>query len=252
MPLTYNNISPAAIDYNSNALAEVTYNGATVWQAAPVSRASEFFLPYETWMGTITLYLTQSAANAVTVDWGDGTAAANPSELNVVLSHTYFGDLDYVIRVTCASGETWSPGDTISGTPYPFTGASPYLVRGSLGTGATFTNSAPATFESSDALKSFDFGDTITLVPVRAFRYCTALESVDLPPTVTLISPLSFSGCSGLTSFTCRATTPPTLGSQALTSVPATCPIYVPANSVAAYQAASQWKARAAYIQAIP
>jgi len=45
---------------------------------------------------------------------------------------------------------------------------------------------------------------------------------------------------------------PPTLGSGALSNVPADCAIYVPSASVAAYQAASGWSARSAYIQAIP
>lgn len=53
-------------------------------------------------------------------------------------------------------------------------------------------------------------------------------------------------------SMTIHAVTPPAIASNTITGLKSDCIIYVPAGSVAAYQAAQYWSARAAYIQAIP
>ena len=54
-----------------------------------------------------------------------------------------------------------------------------------------------------------------------------------------------------MTELTVLNPTPPTLASSSIAGLPATCAIKVPAGSVAAYQAAAYWSARAAYITAI-
>jgi len=69
---------------------------------------------------------------------------------------------------------------------------------------------------------------------------------------LTSIGSSAFNGCRGITNFICRATTPPTLGANAFSMVPTNCSIYVPAESVDTYKAASGWSDRANYIQAIP
>lgn len=75
---------------------------------------------------------------------------------------------------------------------------------------------------------SVTIGDRITSIGGQAFEYCTKLKSV-----------------------TCLATTPPTLGSGVFVGTN-DCPIYVPAESVEAYKAASGWINYASRIQAIP
>ena len=52
----------------------------------------------------------------------------------------------------------------------------------------------------------------------------------------------TFSGCSSLTAITCEAVNPPTLGDDVFYEVDKTIPLYVPAQSVEAYQAADGWK----------
>ena len=79
-----------------------------------------------------------------------------------------------------------------------------------------------------------------------------ALTNVDISSSVETIGNSCFSDCTELTSMTCRAVTPPTLGMNGLWNVPADCPIYVPEGSVSAYQSATEWRSRSAYIQAIP
>lgn len=93
--------------------------------------------------------------------------------------------------------------------------------------------------------------NTVTTIDNYAFYSCSGLTSVDIPSTVTRIGTNSFFNCSGLTSVTVNATTPPTVGSLAFDSTNE-CPIYVPAASVDAYKAATNWSRYASRIQAIP
>ena len=73
-----------------------------------------------------------------------------------------------------------------------------------------------------------------------------------IPSSVTLIDEYAFYGCSSLTSVIVLATTPPTLSFNAFTNNASGRKIYVPANSVNAYKAASGWSDYADYIEAIP
>ena len=100
-------------------------------------------------------------------------------------------------------------------------------------------------------ITSFTIPSGITSIGQYAFSGCTALESVDIPASVTSIGAYAFSANTSLESITVRATTPPTLLVSSLSNVPATANIYVPADSVDAYKAASNWSDRADYIQAI-
>lgn len=110
------------------------------------------------------------------------------------------------------------------------------------------------------------------------FRGCTSLVTAPALPATTLATDCyraMFYGCGFVTShdvatltsnsgagmftnnnsclsLTMRAVTPPTIGSGYLNGLPATCAIYVPAESVDAYKEAAVWSARADYIQAIP
>ena len=70
-----------------------------------------------------------------------------------------------------------------------------------------------------------------------------------IPEGVTSIGNYAFFGCSSLTNFTCMASVPPTLGSNAFRGMYGT--IHVPASSVEAYKAAEGWKEYADQILAI-
>lgn len=77
------------------------------------------------------------------------------------------------------------------------------------------------------------------------------IETLILPSTLQTIGTFSFQ-TTKMKSITCKAIIPPSIQSTSFSNVPADCPIYVPSESVDAYKAASNWSARAAYIQAIP
>ena len=72
------------------------------------------------------------------------------------------------------------------------------------------------------------------------FSQCKGLTSITIPDSVTRIGNGAFQNCSVLRSVTIQATTPPSLGSGAFNNTN-NCPIYVPAESVNAYKAATNW-----------
>lgn len=116
-----------------------------------------------------------------------------------------------------------------------------------------FTTIPQYCFSFNDSLTTVTLPEGITTIQNYAFYNCKALETVTIPSTVTTINGgmlTNFVG-SSLKSFTCLATTPPTLnnnpfyGNNFFT-------IYVPAASVNAYKTANWWKDYKNKIQAIP
>lgn len=73
------------------------------------------------------------------------------------------------------------------------------------------------------------------------FYNCTSLAYVDLPATMTSIGQASFRNCTALTTIICRATTPPTLGSNVFQNNPSSQRIYVPNGYGNTYKSASGW-----------
>ena len=81
--------------------------------------------------------------------------------------------------------------------------------------------------------------------------YCfegAQIKQITIPDTVTEIGDGAFIYCGQLASITCLAATPPVLGTEAFSSDTAGFTIKVPAASVAAYKAATNWSTYADYI----
>ena len=75
-----------------------------------------------------------------------------------------------------------------------------------------------------------------------------SIKQITIPDTVTEIVDAAFLFCRQLESITCLAATPPALGTDALYTDTAGFIIKVPAASVAAYKAATNWSSYADYI----
>ena len=133
----------------------------------------------------------------------------------------------------------------------------------SIGGGAfrSCTNLASVAIPSSVSGISYDvFSDCVSLTSVTipssvtnigytAFKRCSGLTSVDIPSGVTRIGFEAFNYCSGLTSITVEAVVPPTLEQNVFNNTN-NCPIYVPCESLTAYQTA--WSAYTSRITCIP
>lgn len=81
-----------------------------------------------------------------------------------------------------------------------------------------------------------------TTLDMQVFENCTSLTNIVLPSTLTAIDGSTFEGCTGLTSIVAKMTTPLVLDASVFNKVPKDIPLYVPAASVALYQAADVWK----------
>lgn len=90
----------------------------------------------------------------------------------------------------------------------------------------------------------------VTSIGTSSFYGCSSLAEIALPDTLTSIGSQSFQGCSSLQYIRIEATTPPTLKST--NAIPSKIgAIYVPDESVSAYQAATNWSNYASKIKGI-
>lgn len=89
----------------------------------------------------------------------------------------------------------------------------------------------------------FNMRETTGVTELDSYcNYDKSLQEIELPATITKLGSNTFKGCTMLQAIDIYATEPPTVGKNAFTDVPATMTVYVPEESVAAYQAADGWK----------
>lgn len=82
--------------------------------------------------------------------------------------------------------------------------------------------------------------NSITNIGDWAFVDCR-LTSITIPSSVTNIGFAAFFGCTALASITSESITPPTCDRSCFYDVDHTIPLYVPAQSISAYQTAELW-----------
>jgi hypothetical protein len=130
---------------------------------------------------TVPLYFSQTVANGVTIDWGDGSATQTLSGTeNKNTTHTYASIGDYVITLKVNSG-TLGLGNN----------SSSYCVMGSIGdNGKVYCN----------MLQAVEIGKSVTSIGDYAFYNCYSLASVVIPSSVTSIGNTAFRQCYSLSS----------------------------------------------------
>ena len=127
------------------------------------------------------------------------------------------------------------------------------------------TSIGNSAFSGCTGLKSLTIGNSVTSIGGFAFIGCSSVTSLTIPNSVTSIGDHAFNACTGLTSLTIgnnvdtikvaafadciglsmmmvKASTPPTLtDSNVFTGVTTSIPVYVPNDSLSAYQSADVW-----------
>ena len=89
---------------------------------------------------------------------------------------------------------------------------------------------------------SYIIPEGVATITNGAFESCKKLMTVSIPSSMTTIEERAFLYCSSLTEMTVLATTPPTVGDvNAFSNVSRDIPVYVPAESLAAYKEAEGW-----------
>lgn len=133
---------------------------------------------------TVPLYIGQTVANGVSIDWGDGSTAETLAGTgNVNQTHTYAEPGDYVISLMPQDGCTLSFSN----------GSSSYCVMGSTGdNGKVYCN----------MLQEVYIGDGVTSISDYAFSECYSLASITIPDGVTSIGKYTFQNCYSLANVT--------------------------------------------------
>lgn len=137
---------------------------------------------------TVPLYISQTVANGVTIDWGDGSATQTLSGTWFVWTkHIYPATGDYCITLTVADGCSLNFGRQIAGNVVS------YCVLGSTSNqGQVYCN----------FLQRVEIGDGVTSINDGAFFNCTSLSSVTMPDCVTSIGKYAFCTCYALSAIT--------------------------------------------------
>ena len=156
---------------------------------------------------TVPLYIGQTVANGVSIDWGDGSTTETLSGTgNVNTSHTYAEPGDYVISLMPQGVCKLSFGS----------GSSSYCVMGStanygkvycnmlqdVSIGKNVTSIGGSAFSTCYSLASITIPDGVTSIGGSAFSNCNSLASITIPTSVTSIDNNAFGDCRSLVSIT--------------------------------------------------
>lgn len=154
---------------------------------------------------TVPLYIGQTVANGVSIDWGDGSVPETLAGTgNRNTRHTYAESGDYVISLMPDDGCVLSFGN----------GTSSYCVMGSTDNsdrvycdmlqevyvGKNVTSIKDYAFNSCMSLTSIAIPDGVTSIEAYAFQKCYSFASIVVPESITSIRDNAFQDCMTLAS----------------------------------------------------
>lgn len=106
----------------------------------------------------------------------------------------------------------------------------------------------PASMYSGAWLTEANLPNSITAIGNGAFNTCVELAEITIPASVASIDAAAFTGCSGLGAIHFKPTSPPAVAnSNAFSSLPTDCTIYVPTGYLSAYTTASNYPSSGTY-----
>ena len=159
---------------------------------------------------TVPLYIGQTVANGVSIDWGDGSTAETLAGTgNVNTSHTYAEPGDYIISLMPDDGCTLSFGaNSPSYCVMGLTGNNGMVYCNMLqdvSIGKNVTSINANAFYNCYSLTSIIIPNSVTSINVNAFNDCYSLASITIPAGVTSIGSSAFSNCYSIASITIPA-----------------------------------------------
>ena len=184
---------------------------------------------------TVPLYIGQTVANGVSIDWGDGSTAETLAGTgNVNTSHTYAEPGDYVISMMPDDGCTLSFGN----------GSSSYCVMG-----ATEDNSRVY----CNMLQEVYIGKNVTSISKNAFASCYSLASITIPDSITYINSSTFANCYGMRYYDFSACTdiPSLLKTNTFNGIPSDCQMLIPEVLYDEWSTATNWATYASKMVAV-
>lgn len=115
----------------------------------------------------------------------------------------------------------------------------------------TVTSIGNHSFEGCRVLANITIPDSVTSIGHSAFAAIGSLSSITIGSGVTYIGYYAFSACERLSEVIINATTPPTIGEGVFNLTHRNLVIYVPDESVLAYQVADGWSVYSSRIKGI-
>ncbi len=158
---------------------------------------------------------------------------------------------------TCGENLTWEFNPStgvlaISGTGamdnYSWNPAAPWNAYKDDITSVSFpdgiTTIGAYAFVSCDnaAFTTVTIPEGVTALGVNAFYNCDGIQEITIPSTVATMEAGAIYDCKEVNSITSYIASPTNLHGYAIYGYKSTCTLYVPYNSIAAYQAADCWK----------
>lgn len=125
--------------------------------------------------------------------------------------------------------------ETIPSTLCGYTGITSVTIPNSV---RTIDNDA---FTGCEKLTSVTLSNTLTEIRNRAFAGCNKLTSITLPASLQHIWIYAFLDCTGLQEIHCEAANPPSAMDNSFENVDFSIPVYIPAGTKSAYEAAEGW-----------
>lgn len=115
----------------------------------------------------------------------------------------------------------------------------------------TVTSIGNHSFEGCRVLANITIPDSVTSIGHSAFTAIGSLSSITIGSGVTYIGYYAFSACERLSEVIINAATPPTIGEDVFNLTHRNLVIYVPDESVLAYQIADGWSSYSSRIKGI-
>lgn len=218
------------------------------WCVKPWSAA--FFLDYYNLYINENLVTNISISNSITElgnDAFDGCKSLRSIDIpNGVTSigNNAFNGCSYLTSITIPSSVTRIGNDAFAGC---INLSSVLISSTSAWCGITFENKnanpliyAHSLYLDSALVTQITFPATISNIANYVFYGCTSLKSIYIPNNITNIGKEAFSGCNSLNNITCEVVSPPSISSNTFSKK--TAILFVPAESVEAYQNALYWE----------
>ena len=213
----------------------------------------------------VPLYIQQTVANGVTIDWGDGTAVETlPGTGKVNTTHTYEQAGDYVISLEpaegceldfgngsssyCVMGETFRGYSNILRKVYigkNVRSIANYAFQDCLCLSSVFFHDSPTAFwpEAFNRcpIESIIIPSKVTKIYDSCFEFCTSLLSVVIGERVEDIYDRAFEQCRNLKDVYLYPISPPAIRTGTFSNVPSDCTYHVRPKSLETYKLATNW-----------
>ncbi len=196
MSVTFHGLPVDNITFRGELLERFRYKGVRVWTRPRSGSLLYLTLTSEL---AVKLYFTQSAADGISIDWGDGSEPETVADTSANPSHTYEEAGDYIISLSAVDDATWTPGGilyNILGKEGGKGNTSPELTEVVLD--GSVSGIASYAFDGCTSLEEIDLPPSVTSVESSAFYGCTALKAIAIPNGVTTVGGSAFYGCTAL------------------------------------------------------